>query len=369
MQWIKFGDCNSKFLHMSTLIRRKKNGIGSLKGDDGSWITDVNLFKNMVVPFYQKLYTDEGNRGMPVNFVNYFSCLTDEPIASLMKPVTPREVKDARFSMGAYKAPGDDGFQPLFYQKFWDVVGPSLCCMVLKAFRDKSLPQGINHTLIKLIPKVPHPESLTQLRPISLCNVSYKTITKVIVDRLKTLLPTIIAPTQCSFVPGRQIIDNIVIMQEVIHSMRRKKGKRGMLAVKVYLEKAYDRLRWDFLRDTLHAVQLPEDFVALIMSCITSSSMQVMWNGGKTERFFHLGELGKVILSPYIFVFCMERLAHRIEVSVQSKKWRPINLSREGLQLSHLFFADDLVLFAEASMEQVGVGIVWKSFVWRRAKR
>lgn len=84
-----------------------------LKGDDGSWITDVNLFKNMVVPFYQKLYTDEGNRGMPVNFVNYFSCLTDEQIASLMKPVTPRDVKDALFSMGAYKAPGDDGFQPL----------------------------------------------------------------------------------------------------------------------------------------------------------------------------------------------------------------------------------------------------------------
>lgn len=81
-------------------------------------------------------------------------CLTDEQIASLMKPVTPRDVKDA---LGAYKAPGDDGFQPS--PKFWDGVGPSLCGMVLRAFLDKSLPQGINHTLIKLIPKVPFPKS------------------------------------------------------------------------------------------------------------------------------------------------------------------------------------------------------------------
>lgn len=83
-------------------------------------------------------------------------CLTDEQIASLMKPVTPRDVKDA---LGAYKAPGDDGLKPFFSQKFWDGVGPSLCGMVLRAFLDKSLPQGINHTLIKLIPKVPFPKS------------------------------------------------------------------------------------------------------------------------------------------------------------------------------------------------------------------
>ena len=77
---------------------------------------------------------------MPVNCVNYFFCLTDVQITSLMKPMTPRDVKDVFFSMGAYKALGDDGFQSHFYQKFWDIVGSSLCCMVLKAFRDKSLP-------------------------------------------------------------------------------------------------------------------------------------------------------------------------------------------------------------------------------------
>ena len=72
---------------------------------------------------------------------------------------------------------------------------------------------------------------------------------------------------------------------------------------------------------------------------------------GKTESFFHIGKIGKVILSPYIFVFSMERLACRIEVSVQSKKWHPINLSKEGLRLFHLFFMDDLIFLAEASTE------------------
>ena len=111
---------------------------------------------------------------------------------------------------------------------------------------------------------------IQKVLPISLCNVSYKTITKVIVDQLKTLLPTIIAPTQCNFVPRRQIINNIVILQEVIHSMQRKKEKRRMFVVKVYLKKTFDRLKWDFFRDALHAVQLLEDFVVFFFFMSTS---------------------------------------------------------------------------------------------------
>jgi len=92
---------------------------------------------------------------------------------------------------------------------------------------------------------------VTQLRPIGLCNVAYKVTTKCLVNRLKPILGKLVSPTQSSFVPGRQISDNRIIVQEVLHSMRRKQGKMGYMAIKIDLEKAYDRLRWPFIRETL----------------------------------------------------------------------------------------------------------------------
>lgn len=79
--------------------------------------------------------------------------------------------------------------------------------------------------------------------------------------RLKTLMSKLIGPAQASFIPGRLSTDNIVIVQEAVHSMRRKKGKKGWMLLKLDLEKAYDRIRWDFLEDTLHAAKLPQTWI------------------------------------------------------------------------------------------------------------
>ena len=105
------------------------------------------------------------------------------------------------------------------------------------------MPPGLNDTYITLIPKVPHPERVSQFRPIGLCSVVYKMISKCIVQKLKRVLPRLVSPIQSSFIPGRQITDNVIVMQEVLHSMRRKTGIKGWMAIKLDLEKAYDRLR------------------------------------------------------------------------------------------------------------------------------
>lgn len=115
---------------------------------------------------------------------------------------------------------------------------------VLKVFSNPQLIQQINHMHLVLIPKIDKLETIMDFRPTSLCIVIYKIIAKVVVNRIKPVLSSIISPNQCSFVPGTLSSDNIIVAQEVIHSMSSMKGKKGFMAIKVDLEKAYDRLRW-----------------------------------------------------------------------------------------------------------------------------
>ena len=87
-----------------------------------------------------------------------------------------------------------------------------------------------------------HPEYISQLRPISLCNVDYKMITKATTNRMKVIMSSMVGPNQSNFVPDYRITDNIVIYQEVLHSMHTKKSRMGFMTIKIDLEKAYDRL-------------------------------------------------------------------------------------------------------------------------------
>ncbi|CAL1401630.1 unnamed protein product [Linum trigynum] len=139
----------------------------------------------------------------------------------------------------------------------------------------------------------------------------------------------------------------------MVNSMRLKTGRKGQMVLKIDLAKAYDRLNWAFIRDTLLAVNFPPQMVQVIMECVTSASMQVLWNGSCTESFTPSRGLRQGCpLSPYIFTLCMERLGHLIQKEVEGGRWKPIQASPGGPALSHIFFADDLVLFAEASEEQ-----------------
>lgn len=103
-----------------------------------------------------------------------------------------------------------------------------------------------------MIPKVQNLEKVTELRPISLCNVVYKLISKVLTNRLKLILPDIITPTRSAFVPRRLISDNILIAYELTHYMiNKRKGNTGYAAIKLDMSKAYDRVEWGFLSDIM----------------------------------------------------------------------------------------------------------------------
>ena len=128
------------------------------------------------------------------------SKVTDDMQEFLSSEFTAEEVKVALFQMGPTKAPGPDGMNALFYQKFWHFVGNNVVLAVLDFLNNGNMIPDINHTNTVLIPKVKNPERMSKFRPISLCNVIYKIISKVLANRLKQVLPQIISPTQSAFV-------------------------------------------------------------------------------------------------------------------------------------------------------------------------
>ena len=135
-----------------------------------------------------------------------------------------------------------------------------------------------------------------------------------------------------------------------------KEKKKGFKAIKLDLEKAYDHLLWNFIIDSLKDLGLNNHFINLIWNYISTVSMNILWNGDRIGDF----EPRRAIrqgdpMSPYLFVICMERLSHLIHEAVSEGFWKPISISRGGPQITHLCFADDFFIFAEASLDQVEV--------------
>ncbi|KAH1105925.1 hypothetical protein J1N35_009693 [Gossypium stocksii] len=252
--WLVLRDCNTKFFHSRTLRRCKQNKITTLKNGFGELIMDDYQLKLEAVKFYSNLYGEHFGPMRDFPSVT-FPCLKDEDFNILNKRVSNEEIKVALFDMAPFKALRSDGYHALFYQSQWDYVGKSICTWVSEVFKGKSIDLELNNSFIVLIPKVQNPVDFSHFRPISLCSVLYKLVMNIIANRFKMVFLRLLAPKQVGFIVGRNITDKIIIAQEVIHSMRGTKKKRKWMAIKINLEKAYDRVRWDFIEVSLEAVE------------------------------------------------------------------------------------------------------------------
>ena len=138
---------------------------------------------------------------------------------NLTLPLSENELWICLKSMRPYKAPGLDGIQLVFLQTQWSTIKSSFTKFAQDIFQGCHPIEHVNRTLITLIPKVLAPERISEFQPIGLYNVSYKILSKVLVNRVKNLLPSLIGEEQTSFISGRFITDNVIIVQEDIHSM------------------------------------------------------------------------------------------------------------------------------------------------------
>ncbi|XP_031095051.1 uncharacterized protein LOC115999336 [Ipomoea triloba] len=270
----------------------------------------------------------------------------------LLRPFECDEVKAALFSMFPDKAPGPDGMNPGFYQHYWDVVGADVSEFVVNCLSTCCL----NDTNIVLIPKKSIPESVSDLCPIALCNVIYKIMAKVLANKLKHLLDGLISESQSAFIPNRLIADNILEAVEVGHFLHRKQsGMVGWGALKLDMAKAYDRMEWPFLRSMMLAMGFAVEWVDLVMLCVTTVNYNFLVNGVSSgwvvpSRGLRQGDP----LSPYLFIICAEGLSLLLQKAQEEGSIHGCRVARGAPPISHLFFADDSLLFFKASTQEAG---------------
>ena len=348
--WLKEGDMNSRFFHATASARKRKNSLARLRNSQGQWSSNQDEIDGMIVDFFSLLYETEGCSSEDV-LACIESSISEDHNTMLLAPFSAREVKDALFEMHLDKSPGPDGMNSTFYKKFWHIVGKDVVHAALEFITNCTLPVGVNDTSIVLIPKNQQPETLADMRPIALCNVLYKIVSKMLTNRMKIVLPTVISNAQSAFIPGRAITDNIIISAEVMQFLKRKRqGKHGSAALKIDMSKAYDRIEWKFLQDVMLKMGFAGKWVELIMLCVSTVRYNVIRNGKEVgpiipSRGLRQGDP----LSPYLFILCAEGLSSLIRRQENVGLIHGVKVARGAPMVSHLFFADDAFLFFRAN--------------------
>uniref|UniRef100_A0A8I6XHE9 Reverse transcriptase domain-containing protein n=1 Tax=Hordeum vulgare subsp. vulgare TaxID=112509 RepID=A0A8I6XHE9_HORVV len=246
--WLKDGNRNTRYFMAVASARRKKNRIKGLVKEDGTVVKEGNDLTNYVCSYFQGLFTSSMSGRLADLLDTVPARVTNDMNNIMSADFTCEEVKAALDHIGDLKAPGPDGMPSVVYKRNWPLMGDQVVEEVLAVLNGGEIPAGWNDTVIVLIPKVKSPSRIKDLRPISLCNVLYKLVSKVIANRMKLILPQIISDNQSAFIPGRLITDNVLISYEISdYILHKTKGKEGYAAVKADMSKAYDRVEWSYL--------------------------------------------------------------------------------------------------------------------------
>ena len=206
--------------------------------------------------------------------------VTEEMNQNLLQPFVGEELHKALFQMHPSKSLGLDGMSPFFFQKFWHIVKGDVIEAVLFVLNSGHFLSKMNFTHILLIPKKKEPQSMSDYHPISLSDVISRLVSKVLANKVKTILPYTISDAQSAFVLDKLITDNTSVAYEMLHMLRnRRQGKIGHMAMKLDFSKAYNCVEWEFLCKIMLKMGFDERWVHLAMQCVSTASYSVLLNG------------------------------------------------------------------------------------------
>ncbi|KAJ9564334.1 hypothetical protein OSB04_000300 [Centaurea solstitialis] len=315
IKWIKEGDENSKFFHIVSKFRERRNSLLGLN-IGGTWMEDP---KEAVV--------------LEVRF-------SEEEVWLAVKDCGPN------------KSPGPDGFTIEFIKKFWNIIKTDLLKVFDWFWKKETLAGGCNASFVSLIPKLGNPLGLNDFRPISLIGILYKLISKVLAERLKKVISKVISLEQSAFLKGRSILDGVLIANEVVEYL--KKAKRKGAILKIDFEKAYDSVGWSFLLDALEHMGFGTKWRKWIKSCLHSSSISVLVNGSPTEEFtLESGLRQGDPLAPFLFLVIAECFHLMVVKAENSGLLKGVKVGSNNIPISHLQYSDDVILFGPWETENL----------------
>lgn len=355
IQWSVYGDANSTFYHRAIRARQSQNHIHLLLDGNENVINSLDGIKQHAIDYFQNLLGGNNNpttaSSADIASVLQTKC-SDAAIEALSAPFSDLDIQAVFLSLPKNKSPGPDGYPAEFFTGNWTAVGRSMIDAVQEFFRSGELLKQWNATVLTLVPKKTNATKITEFRPISCCNTVYKVASKLLANRLKDILPTLISSSQSAFVPGRLLVENVLLATELVSGYNWKRiSKRCML--KIDLQKVFDTLNWDFILFTLEALAFPPPFINLIKQCLTTTQFSVAINGEscgyfKGTRGLRQGDP----LSPYLFVLALEVLSQLLKRKYidRSIGFHP---QTSDLRITHLAFADDLMIFSDGTVESV----------------
>jgi hypothetical protein len=276
--------------------------------------------------------------------------VTTEEALALESPCTKEELLAVLSGFKKEKSPGPDGWSVELYLHFFDLMCQDLLDVVEDARTRGVVNSQLNNTFIVLIPKSNLPRQFKDFRPISLCNLCYKLISKIIARRIRPFLSRALSDEQLGFLKGRQILDAIGVAQECIHSIKTKKQQAILL--KLDLKKAFDCINWNFL----HLILLQCGFGLIItnwiLGCISSATLAILINGEATKAFHcERGLRQGCPLSPLLFILILEGLNILLKNSQADGHLTGIKVS--GLtHILHILFVDDVLILTSANLAE-----------------
>lgn len=277
--WLSLGDCNTGFFHASTKGRKTKNRMNVIEDEDGLPCFEEEQISAVFCKYYASLFTTTPRVESQTVDEALRPCITEKQNEMLIKIPTSKEIKEATFAIHPDKAPGPDGFSASFFQANWEITGPTIIQEIQQFFSTGNLTKSVNHTYVRLIPKNLEARRAEDFRPIALCNIYYKIISKLLSLRLKKVLSSIISENQSAFIPGISITDNVLITHEVLQYLKTSTtAKQCSMAVKTDMSKAYDILKWSFIQQVLKRLDFHRKWIEWIMECITTVSYSYMIN-------------------------------------------------------------------------------------------
>ncbi|GLT51155.1 hypothetical protein SLA2020_245850 [Shorea laevis] len=330
--------------------RRAHNNIAGLRCN-GAWTDDPDMVKDEIARYFRRVFQGETwNRPKPGNIK--FQQISEEKKEWLERPFSVEEIEEGLRSCDGSKAPGPDGYNFNFLKFAWHCIKEDFIKFFSEFHRNGKLVRGLNSSFIALIPKKLNATELKDYRPISLLGCVYKLLAKVLANRLKSVISEVVSDTQSAFVGGRQLVDSVLVLNEVVDEI--KKRKQPAFVFKADFEKAYDCVDWSFLDWMMESLGFGTKWRGWIMECLSTARISILVNGSPTREL----EMGKGLrqgdpLSPFLFLMIAEGLQGLVQRAIKEGMMHGIEIGKQGLSVSLLQFADDTIIMGRADDENI----------------